>query len=76
MAVRRFSREELAKKGDNIYAIVRTLASRAVEISRGSTPLLLKPKSKNAATIALEEMMEDKIAVKTTVDADSRALSE
>lgn len=67
--VRRFSIEELSKKSDNIYAMVRTLSKRAVEISRGSQPLLLDPKSNNPVTIALEEMMAGKIIIKTKVEA-------
>jgi DNA-directed RNA polymerase omega subunit len=70
--VRRFSREELSKKSNNIYSLVRTLASRAVDISRGDTPLLLKPQSKNAATIALEEIMADKIRINTDIQPDPR----
>jgi len=70
--VRRFSREELSKKNNNIYALVRTLASRAVDISRGDTPLLLRPQSKNPATIALEEIMAGKINVGTDVEPDIR----
>ena len=68
MTVQRFSIEELSDKYDNIYALVRTLSQRAVEISRGSNPLILKPKSKNPVVIALEEMMENKINVKTKVE--------
>ena len=67
--VRRFSIEELSNQCDNIYALVRTLSARAVEISRGGQPLLLDPKSKNPVTIALEEMMAGKIKIKTTVNS-------
>lgn len=70
--VRRFSIEEVSKKGDNIYSIVRAVAARAVEINRGSTPLLLKPESKNSATIALEELMANKIKVTTDTKEDDR----
>ncbi|EKD27769.1 MAG: hypothetical protein ACD_79C00585G0007 [uncultured bacterium] len=73
---RRFSREELTKKSSNVYAMVRTVAARAVEISRGSNPLLLKPKSKNPATIALEEVMAGKIKVTTLVTPDERSRME
>ena len=73
--VRRFSLEELSKKNDNIYALVRTLSARAVEINRGSTPLLLKPRSKNAATIALEELMAGKIKITTKTEEDTRAIT-
>lgn len=68
MTVQRFSIEELSDKYNNIYALVRTLSQRAVEISRGANPLILKPKSKNPVVIALEEMMEKKIAIKTKVE--------
>ena len=76
MSVKRFSIEELSNKGSNIYATVRTLAQRAVEISRGAHPLLLHPKSQNAVTIALEEMMANKIEIKTTVKADLDQIDE
>ena len=66
--VRRFSIQELARKTDNIYALVRTLAARAVDINRGAQPLLLKPRSKNSTTIALEEMMAGKIRIMTKVE--------
>ncbi len=65
--VKRFSIQELARKTNNIYALVRTLATRAVDLNRGAQPLLLKPKSKNSTTIALEEMMAGKLNIKTQV---------
>ena len=64
--VKWFSIEELSKKNNNIYALVKTISQRAVDISRGSQPLILKPGSSNPATIALEEIMAEKIEVKTT----------
>jgi DNA-directed RNA polymerase subunit omega len=76
MVVRRFSIEELSKKCDNIYSLVRTLASRAVEINRGAQPLLLKPNSKNSVTIALEEIMAGKIKVLTRTVKDERKRSD
>ncbi len=62
-----YSIEELSKKCNNVYALVRTLASRAVEISRGAPPLLLKPTSKNPVSIAIEEVMAEKVIIKTQV---------
>ncbi|MBN2143430.1 MAG: DNA-directed RNA polymerase subunit omega, partial [Candidatus Aureabacteria bacterium] len=75
MVVKRFSIEELSKKCDNIYSLVRTLAYRAMEINRGAQPLLLKPKSKNSVTIALEEILADKIKVLTKTERDNRKRS-
>jgi len=68
----RYSREDISGKGDNIYAVVRTLAKRAIELARGGTPLILKPESKNPANIALEELMSDKIKVNTKTSRDDR----
>jgi DNA-directed RNA polymerase subunit K/omega len=64
-----FSIEELSKKSDNIYAFIKTLSIRAMELSHGATPLLLKPKSKNPVTVALEEAIADKIKIKTKVES-------
>ncbi len=69
---KRFSIDEISKKGTNIYALVRTLSSRAIEISRGGTPLILRPGSKNPTNIALEELIADKIKVTSTISRDDR----
>ena len=66
---RPYSIEELSKKCNNVYALVRTLAARSVEISRGAPPLLLKPSSNNPVSIAIEEVMSEKVIVKTEVVA-------
>ena len=69
---KRFSREEISEKGNNIYAIVKTLSTRAIELARGGAPLILKPESKNPANIALEELMSNKLTIKTETIRDKR----
>ncbi len=51
---------ELAKKGDSRYTLVMLTAKRARRIIEGSEPLI-ETNSKKPVSIALQEVIEDKI---------------
>lgn len=57
------SMQALKGKADSIYKVVRAAALRAKELNMGGKTLLDKPTSKNYATIALQEIVEDKIKI-------------
>ncbi len=52
---------ELAERGDSRYTLVMVTAKRARKIVDGAEPLV-ETDSKKAVSIALEEIMEDKIS--------------
>lgn len=51
---------ELAEKGDSRYTLVMLVSKRARQIIEGADPLL-NTSSKKPVSIALEEVLEDKI---------------
>lgn len=54
--------EELLKHGDSIYKLVTLASRRALELAGGSAPLInTKTDLKKLTTIALEEIMQDKV---------------
>ncbi|MCK5707369.1 MAG: DNA-directed RNA polymerase subunit omega [Candidatus Aureabacteria bacterium] len=59
----KISMQALIGKTDNIYKVVRVASLRAKELNMGGKSLLDKPTSKNYATIALQEIIADKIHV-------------
>lgn len=51
----------LSRSGGSVYRLTRMAAKRALEISDGQPPLINKPVSDKATSIALEEILEGKI---------------
>lgn len=62
--------QALIEKTDNIYKVVRVAAMRAKELNLGGKTLLDKPTSKNYATIALQEIVADKIKIMEKQEAE------
>ena len=62
--------QALIEKTDNIYKVVRVAALRAKELNMGGKTLLDKPTSKNYATIALQEIVEDKLKIMKKEEAE------
>ena len=58
-----YAEELLAQAGCGIYVLVRMAITRALEINAGR-PALVKHPSEKATTLALEEIMQGKIAFK------------
>lgn len=56
--------EELLEKTDSVYKLVILAAKRAVELNQGSSALV-KIDSKKPTTIALEEIRQGRVALKT-----------
>ncbi len=54
----------LLRSGGSVYRLTRMAAKRALEISEGKPPLINKPVSDKATTIALEEILQGKIEVR------------
>ena len=65
------SMQSLIEKTDNIYKLVRLVSKRAKELNLGSKPLLEKPASKNYATIALQEIIADKLKIVKKSDIET-----
>ena len=53
--------DSLVKKVDSKYTLVTLAALRARELTDGQTPLIADAEGKKPATIALEEIYEDKV---------------
>ncbi len=53
--------DSLVKKVDSKYTLVTLAAQRARELTDGQIPLIPNTENKKPATIALEEIYEDKI---------------
>jgi len=66
----KISMQALIEKTDNIYKVVRVAALRAKELNLGGKTLLDKPTSKNYATIALQEIVEDKLKIMKKEEAE------
>ena len=66
----KISMQALIEKTDNIYKVVRVAALRAKELNMGGRTLLDKPTSKNYATIALQEIVEDKLKIMKKEEAE------
>ena len=66
----KISMQALIEKTDNIYKVVRVAALRAKELNMGGKTLLDKPTSKNYATIALQEIVEDKLKIMKKEEAE------
>ena len=64
------SMQALVEKADNIYKVVRVAALRAKELNLGGKTLIDKPTSKNYATIALQEIVEDKLKIMEKKEAE------
>ena len=56
--------EELTKKIGSIYKLVNVASRRAAELNAGILPLV-QIESKKAATIALEEIRQDRVSYKS-----------
>lgn len=56
--------EELTKKIGSIYKLVNVASRRAAELNAGILPLV-QIESKKAATIALEEIRQDRVTYKS-----------
>lgn len=56
--------EELLNKTESIYKLVTLAAKRAVELNQGASALV-KTDSKKPTTIALEEIRQGRIGLKT-----------
>jgi len=56
--------DQLVTKTNSKYRLVVGAAIRAKQIEEGDKPLVLKPRSKKAIGIALEEIYENKIEIK------------
>lgn len=52
--------EELLKRGDSIYKLVTLASRRALELAGGS-PLLIHSDSKKVSTLAIEEIIQNKV---------------
>jgi len=55
--------DQLAAKTQSKYKLVVGAAKRAKELNAGDEPLISNPRSKKNLGIALEEIIEDKIAI-------------
>lgn len=53
--------DSLVKKVDSKYTLVTLAAMRARELTDGQLPLVANAENKKPATVALEEIYEDKI---------------
>ncbi len=53
--------DSLVKKVDSKYTLVTLAAQRAREITDGQIPLITGAQDKKPATVALEEIYEDKV---------------
>lgn len=62
--------KELAEKGDSRYTLVILVSKRAREIILGDKPLI-ETDSKKAVSIALEELMADKITYRRIENENS-----
>lgn len=61
---------ELAERGDSRYTLVILASKRARKIIEGEKPLV-ETNSKKAVSIALEEIMADKITYRRTDNSNS-----
>ena len=55
----------LTRSGNSIYRLVRMAANRAMELADGKPKLIKTPSSEKITTIALEEILEGKIQLKS-----------
>ena len=58
----------LPRSGHSIYKLILVAAKRALELADGAPRLIEHPSSGKTATIALDEVMEGKVALKGMLD--------
>ena len=63
--------DQLTVKTHSKYKLVVGAAKRAKELEAGEEPLISNPRSKKSLGIALEEIIEDKIAIVEPKENDS-----
>ena len=56
--------DELVKKTGSLYKLVIVAARRSIELSEGATRLVDVPHDAKAASIALKEILEDRVTYK------------
>ncbi len=56
--------ELLPKSNESVYRLVRMAAARAMELADGKSKLIENPSSDKITTIALEEIMDGRVALK------------
>ena len=57
--------ELLPRAGNSIYRLVRLAANRAMELADGKPQLIKESSSEKVTTIALEEILNGKVELKT-----------
>jgi DNA-directed RNA polymerase omega subunit len=56
--------EKLLAKTGSVYKLVILASRRAAELNAGAPALIETPKEKRVSTVALEEILQDKVGIK------------
>ena len=61
----------LPRASNSVYKLVRLAANRAIELAEGKPKLIRNNTSDKATTIALEEILQGKVEIKTSQSKNS-----